>query len=335
MRLQVLHETRYDYVPVVETAQHMCYLQPLVDARQQLLQHSLEITPTPTQRSSMTDVFGNGRQFFALQTPHSSLLLRASSLVDTVCEAMPPSSVAWEQVRDRFRYVAGAVFDTAGEYSFASPYVPRHADFAAYARPSFAPGVPLLQAAKDLMQRIHADFEYDSDSTHINTPAREALAQRKGVCQDFAHIMLACLRGLGLAGRYVSGYVLTHPPEGMERLVGSDASHAWVSVYLPDWPDGAQWLDLDPTNNRCGWGTPGADYVRLAVGRDYADVSPVRGVIHGGAHHNLHVAVTVTPMAADLFGAGAEMGREATTGQTQNQGQAQGQTWYQTQGTIE
>ena len=208
---------------------------------------------------------------------------------------MPPSTVAWEQVRERFRYRADAVYDPGAEFVFPSQHVPRHAEFAAYARPSFPPGVSLFEAAQDLMHRIHVDFTYDSQSTQINTPALEALAQRKGVCQDFAHIMIACLRSMGLAARYVSGYLLTVPPPGVERLIGSDASHAWVSVLLPDLPGDGRWCDFDPTNDRWGWGAPGEDYVVLAVGRDYADVSPIRGVIHGGATHDLTVGVTVAP----------------------------------------
>ena len=295
MQLQVLHETRYDYVPVVETAQHMCHLRPLSDQRQQLLKHRLEISPAPAQQGSTFDVFGNSRHFFSLQAPHSRLVLRASSLVRTNCSALPDSRVNWEQVRERFRYVAGGSFDPAGEFAFASPYVPRDPAFYAYARPSFPASTALLECAIDLMQRVHHDFEYDSRSTEVSTPALQALAQRRGVCQDFAHIMLGCLRAMGLAARYVSGYLLTQPAAGAERLVGGDASHAWVSVYLPDLPPQAQWCDLDPTNNRHGWGAPGVDYVRLALGRDYSDVSPVRGVIHGGAHHDLRVAVTVLP----------------------------------------
>jgi transglutaminase-like putative cysteine protease len=150
----------------------------------------------------------------------------------------------------------------------------------------------------ELTARMHQDFRYASASTDINTPALQALDQRRGVCQDFAHILVACLRSLGLPARYVSGYLLTEPPAGQPRLVGSDASHAWASVYLPDLAAHAcqGWLDLDPTNNRTGWASPGEDYVRLAVGRDFADVSPLRGVLQGGGTHTLEVAVTVAPL---------------------------------------
>lgn len=154
--------------------------------------------------------------------------------------------------------------------------------------------MPLLLAAQNLMARLHADLSYETQSTEVSTPAVDALAQRKGVCQDFAHIMIACWRAMGLPARYVSGYLLTTPPPGQPRLVGSDASHAWVSIYVPDMPEGARWCDFDPTNNRL----PGDDYVTLATGRDFADVSPIRGVIHGGAQHTLEVRVTVEPVVS-------------------------------------
>jgi transglutaminase-like putative cysteine protease len=296
MRLQITHETRYDYLPAVETAQHMAYLQPLDTAQQKLISHTLAVSPKPAQLRKTQDVFGNSRSFFSLQTPHSWLSVMACSVVTTSVQATPPSRISWEQTRDRFRYQSDHEFDPATEYVFASPFVPKHADFAAYARPSFAPDVSVLAAAQDLMRRIFTDFTYESQSTQINTPALEALAQRKGVCQDFAHIMIACLRVMGIPARYVSGYLLTQPAPGTVKLKGSDASHAWCAVYVPDLPLGERWCDLDPTNNRAGWHSPGEDYVTLATGRDFADVSPIRGVIHGGASHTLHVGVTVEPV---------------------------------------
>lgn len=299
MELRITHETRYDYTPAVETAQHMVHLQPMDTPYQQLLGHRLDIFPPPAQRSQTPDVYGNQRTFFSLQAPHTTLRVVAVSEVRTRRPVAADSRLAWEAVRERFRFHAGAAWDAAAEFVFASHHVPRDEQFAAYARPSFTPGRRLIDAARDLMTRIHTDFSYESESTEVNTPALEALAQRKGVCQDFAHIMIACLRAMGLPARYVSGYLLTQPPPGQPRLVGSDASHAWVSVYLPDLPgaqDGRGWYDLDPTNDRCGWGTPGEDYVTLALGRDYSDISPMRGVIHGGARHTLSVAVTVEPL---------------------------------------
>jgi transglutaminase-like putative cysteine protease len=173
-------------------------------------------------------------------------------------------------------------------------------EFFEFARANFTNGRPILDAAIDLMRRIYSEFHYVSRSTDINTPALEALTKREGVCQDFAHILIASLRSIGLPTKYISGYILTTPAPGQPRLIGGDASHAWVSIYVPRIdPDGqlcpGTWCDLDPTNNRWGYGTPGEDYIHLAQGRDYSDVSPIRGVIHGGADHKLKVAVTVKP----------------------------------------
>lgn len=300
MRLQITHETVYDYVPAVETAQHMAYLTPLQSTTQTLLGHSLKVNPEPAQISNTRDVFGNVRSFFSLQVPHNKLQVVATSQVITQAAQLPTSTIAWEAVRERFRYQANASFDAANEFVFPSPMAPRDAEFAAYARPSFTAGAGLLAAAIDLMHRIYRDFTYESQSTQVNTPALEALAQRKGVCQDFAHILIACLRSIGLPARYVSGYLLTEPPPGTVKLRGSDASHAWAAVYVPDLPEGARWIDLDPTNDRAGWPSPGEDYVTLATGRDFSDVSPMRGVIHGGASHTLRVGVTVEPVAEPL-----------------------------------
>ncbi|WP_114970757.1 transglutaminase family protein [Rhodoferax ferrireducens] len=330
MKLQITHETCYDYVPAVETAQHMAYLQPVNTRHQQLLSHVLDISPSPAQTRQALDVFGNARCFFSLQTPHTELKVVAHSVVSTETRPLPTSSISWEQTRELFRYQSGGRFDAATEFVFASPFCPRDPEFAAYARPSFAPGVGVLAAAQDLMQRIHTDFIYESQSTEINTPALVALAQRKGVCQDFAHILIACLRVMGIPARYVSGYLLTHPAPGTVKLRGSDASHAWVSVCVPDLPPQARWCDLDPTNNRAGWHAPGEDYVTLATGRDFGDVSPIRGVIHGGASHTLSVGVTVEPVPSDNL-ATQESGQPKPQEQTQSQGQSQTQGQSQSQ----
>lgn len=296
MRLQITHETLYNYSPAVETAQHMAYLTPLHTPTQQLLRHNLEVSPQPAQINAMPDVFGNTRSFFSLQVAHRELRVVATSEVLTCSSSLPESRLSWETAREGFRYRAGSVFDAANEFVFASPMVPRQSEFASYARPSFTGGCGLLDAALDLMHRIHQDFIYESQSTEVNTPALKALEQRKGVCQDFAHIFVACLRSLGLAARYVSGYLLTVAAPGTVKLRGSDASHAWGSVYVPDLPAGQRWVHLDPTNDRAGWHGPGVDYVLLACGRDFSDVSPIRGVIHGGASHTLTVGVTVEPV---------------------------------------
>ena len=301
MKLRVTHETLYDYSPAVETAQHQVYLTPLHTPMQQVLDHQLLITPEPAHVSVTTDIYGNVRSFFSFQTPHRQLRVEAISDVSTPATTLPASSVGWRAVRENYRYQAGAPFDAASEFVFASPMIPRQSEFAMYARPSFSENAGLLNACMDLMHRIFRDFTYESQSTEVNTPALQALTQRKGVCQDFAHILIACLRSLGLPARYVSGYLLTVPPEGTVKLRGSDASHAWASVYVPDLPPQQRWVDLDPTNDRAGWPSPGEDYVTLATGRDFSDVSPMRGVIHGGANHTLTVGVTVEPMPTPTF----------------------------------
>ena len=318
MQLYITHTTTYHYVPQVNTAQHMVHLLPRSNASQSVQRTELHVTPTPSAISTHIDVFGNNRTFFSLPVLHNSLIITAKSLVDTHFIPYPPelalSTSTWENVREHFLYHSGAAWDAATEYVFSSPYVQTHPDFAEYAQDSFKPSRPILLAACDLMTRIHEEFTYETASTNLNTPALEALKNRKGVCQDFAHILIGCLRSQGLAARYVSGYLVTDVPQGQSRLIGSDASHAWVSVYVPNELENTaktlkcgqlanhgKWFDLDPTNNRWGLTSPGIDYVTLAIGRDYSDVSPVRGVIHGGASHSLEVGVTVQP-AAELVG---------------------------------
>ena len=301
MLLHVIHETRYDYTPAVENAHHVVHLTPGSSARQQLISHQLRISPAPAQQREVADVYGNLSTFFSFQSSHERLLVVADSVLSTQpAWSGDIDSPAWERVREHFRYHAAAAWDAASEFLFASPCVPREEAFAEFARPSFTPGRPLAEAAQDLMQRIHRHMTYESLSTEVSTPALQALTQRKGVCQDFAHIMVACCRAMGLPARYVSGYLLTQPPPGQPRLIGSDASHAWASVYCPAATDSGEvdrqrpgcWLDFDPTNDRA----PGEDYVTLATGRDFLDVSPMRGVIRGGARHALNVAVTVAPL---------------------------------------
>ena len=294
MLLHVRHETHYQYTPAVENAQHAVYLRPNTCSGQTVIRHALRISPQPVQQREGLDVYGNSKLFFSLQIPHDELQVIADSIVQTHARPANTTALAWECVREAFRYRAGAGYNSAWEFAFASPYVPRHQAFTDFSQPSFGAGRPLVEAAHDLMSRIYNVMTYDGSSTDVDTPALHALQQGKGVCQDFAHIMVACCRAMGLPARYVSGYMLTQPPPGQPRLIGCDASHAWASVYCPDAPHSStgQWLDFDPTNNRA----PGEDYVTLATGRDFMDVSPLRGVIRGGAQHALSVAVTVMPL---------------------------------------
>ncbi len=200
------------------------------------------------------------------------------------------------EVKDFFTYRAAQIYNPASEFLFDSPHINSLKVFNDYAHPLLQTQ-SVLESLNALMHQIHTDFVYESKSTEVNTPIEVVFRQKRGVCQDFAHIMIACCRAFGLPARYVSGYLLTHPPAGQARLIGSDASHAWASVYLPILGSNkGYWYDFDPTNNRSGLGSPGDDYVTLAWGRDYSDVSPVRGVIQGGNDHQVNVAVTVMPV---------------------------------------
>ena len=297
MRLAITHDTRYRYSPAVQTAQHVAHLQAANTPCQTVIHHAMQVEPVATVQHNI-DAFLNHRAYWALTHPHDGLWVRAYSELETRETPEATSAQSWESVRQHFRYRAGQAGDVHSRFVFGSHHAPVHEAFLAYAQSSFTPGRPLVQAAQELTARMHRDLRYETASTDINTPALEALAQQRGVCQDFAHILVACLRSLGLPARYVSGYLLTQPPPGQARLVGSDASHAWASVFLPELATHAcqGWLDLDPTNNRTGWASPGLDYVRLAVGRDFADVSPLRGVLQGGGAHTLEVAVTVAPL---------------------------------------
>ena len=305
MLLEITHDTHYSYDPNVEVAQHFAHLKPASQSSQQVLKTQLLIYPNPAWSDESQDDYGNVRTFFSLQNRHSELRITAKSLIQTNENVRmgpePKNTPPWEAVREYFRYHSNTKWDAASEFLFTSPFIALRAEFAEFARANFTSGRPILEAAIDLTQRIYGEFHYVSKSTDIGTPALEALNKRQGVCQDFAHILIASLRSIGLPAKYISGYILTNPPPGQARLIGGDASHAWASIYIPTINEDGElsegmWCDLDPTNNRWGYETPGDDYVHLAQGRDYADVSPIRGVIHGGADHTLDVAVTVMPI---------------------------------------
>ena len=298
--LEVAHETGYRYASDVALAHHIAYLRPSESPHQQLERFRLDIRPKPTIERTMLDVFGNRRTYFTLDTPHARLAVRATSRVRIAPRyegLVPAATLPWQEVAQRLAYRSGAIHAPPSEFAFASPFVPRHRELGSYAALSFREDRPIAEAALDLMHRMFEDFTYVSDSTDISTPVLEAFGARRGVCQDFAHIMIGGLRALGLAARYVSGYLLTRPPAGRARLVGADASHAWASVWCPSRDGDAQyggglWLDLDPTNDVI----PSTSHVTLATGRDFGDVSPLRGIIRGGGEHRLMVGVTVTPV---------------------------------------
>jgi transglutaminase-like putative cysteine protease len=291
--LEVEHETVYAYAEPVAQSHHVAHLRPLSDPTQNLIEAELSISPQPDSARESLDSFGNTCLHFALSRPHQQLRVLARSrvaLAERYLQLDTASSPPWEQLRDRLRYVARAPFDPAVEFVQPSPFVPRLEVLRAYGTSDFWPGRPVAQGAVALMGRIHQEFEYRGQSTDVDTPVAEAFALRRGVCQDFAHVMIGVCRMLGLPARYVSGYLLTRAAGGGPALVGADASHAWVQVYAPGTvgvpADG--WLDLDPTNNL----VPGTEHVRLATGRDFGDVTPLRGVIRGGGSHTLSVGVT-------------------------------------------
>lgn len=297
MLLEVSHETRYEYGAPVSLAHHLAHLRPLNDAHQQLLAFDLNTEPPPSAQYDGVDALGNAERRFSLAAPHRHLAVRATSRVRVsprFSALQPAASPAWDELAKRLLYVACGSFEPAVEFALPSPYVPRLQPLRAYAALSFTPDRPLAVAAIELMHRVHADFRYESQSTQVDTPLEKVWAQRRGVCQDFAHLMAGAMRGLGLPVRYVSGYLLTHAPEGAQEagraMQGADASHAWVQAWCPGTPGvPGDWLDLDPTNDLI----PGSGHVRVAVGRDFGDVTPLRGVIRGGGgRHTLRVGVT-------------------------------------------
>lgn len=295
MRYTVHHETEYRYGSVVSVSHQALHLTPQALPHQRCRQHRLRIEPAPTHRVEERDCFGNPLTRLEIDTPHRQLLVAAEMEIDVDSRASSTDlddSSSWEDVVDDLAFLGGRLPNAstldANRYRFESPYVRYDGDVAEFARDSFSPGVPLLRGCADLMARIHRDFRFDANATQIATPVAEVLEKRHGVCQDFAHLMIAALRSLGLAARYVSGYLLTTPPPGRPRLIGADASHAWVSVYCPK----HGWVDFDPTNNML----PDTGHITLAWGRDFGDVSPLRGIILGGGEHELNVRVTVVPI---------------------------------------
>jgi transglutaminase-like putative cysteine protease len=290
MSYRVRHVTEYMYGDAVPTSHHELHLYPRPTQGQSVRDKRLDVIPEPALRRDRVDWFGNPTTHLAIHARHTRLAVTSSFVVDTAREPPPPDDGAWEAARDWLREGADAEARAAVEMALPSPRIAPSEAARAFAEPSFSPGRPLADAARDLMHRIHAEFTYDPAATEVATTVDEVLRGRRGVCQDFAHVQLACLRAFGLATRYVSGYLVTHPEGGAAEpaLVGADASHAWVSVRLP----GGAWMDLDPTNDAI----PGNRHIVVAYGRDFGDVTPMRGVLLGGGRHELIVGVDVTPV---------------------------------------
>ena len=294
MIYQVRHSTRYTYGERVLVSLNQVCQQPRDTAFQRRADFRLVVDPKPATWRTFTDYFGNQQAVFTLNQPHQIMEVRAESRVEVT--PRPPLeaavSPAWETVRDALPHPAQPGDLDAYQYCFASPFVPVGAAFAAFAQPSFPAGRPLLEAVLDFTRRFRREFTYDPKATHLSTPVAEVLKVRRGVCQDFAQLQAASLRSLGLAARYVSGYLRTLPPPGKQRLVGADASHAWVSV----WTGSAGWVDFDPTNGVA----VDVDHITVGWGRDYYDVAPVRGVILGGGQQGITVSVDVEPLAESI-----------------------------------
>ena len=283
------HRTTHRYVQDVSQSWHITHLALRDTPLQRVKGSTISFDQEAATRVRRPDYFGNPCEWFSFDQPHTHLEILAESrvTVDAAPERASRDSLTWEEVRASLEAPSDDAARDAVQFLFDSPMTAFKSDIAGYARESFPAGRPLLAGAMELMHRIHADFRYDTTVTDAATPVDQVFEIRAGVCQDLAHVGIACMRSLGLPARYVSGYLLTHPPAGMPRLIGSDASHAWFSVFAP--PFG--WVDLDPTNAVI----VSDGHVTAAWGRDYGDVAPVAGIILGGNDHVIDVGVDVIP----------------------------------------
>ena len=287
MTYRVEHKTIYEYSQPVSICQNEARLRPRDFDKQQCSISELEISPKPGDIRQREDFFGNRVTYFAIEQPHTVLSVTATS--EVIVKAVPNNhkdqSIPWDVMVQRLYTDTREDILDARQYTLNSPMVMRTRELQSYAERSFAAERPVVEAVYDLMERIHRDFTYDPHFTTLATPLSDVLKHRRGVCQDFAHLAIGCLRTQGLAAKYVSGYIETLPPPGQEKLIGADASHAWFSVFVPD----IGWLDFDPTNNQM----PMDKHITVAWGRDYSDVTPLKGVIFGGGKHDLKVQVHV------------------------------------------
>ena len=288
MTYQITHRTLYEYAAPVTVSHHVARLEPRGTAAQERKSFGINIFPKPVLRKTREDYFGNRLCFFAIQEAHQQLEIVTTSrvMVHARQPSAPEPTMAWEEGERLFRDPVSPEVVEPYQFVFDSPQVRASEELADYALESFGKNTPLLTGARELVRRIFTDFKYDPKATTVATPLEAVWEKRRGVCQDFAHLGIACLRSLGLPARYVSGYLRTLPPEGRERLVGADASHAWFAVFCP----GAGWVDFDPTNNV----QPGEEHITVAYGRDFGDVSPVAGILSGGGDHVVKVSVDVS-----------------------------------------
>jgi transglutaminase-like putative cysteine protease len=286
----VRHRTTYRYLQDVSHSWHLAHLRPRSTPHQNVHDSNISLSLAPATRVGREDYFNNPCEWFSIDQPHTRLEVVAESsvTVDPAPERTSRESLPWEKVRAALEDPTDEDARDAVQFLFDSPLIAFEDDVAAYGAESFPPGRPFLAGAMELMNRIHRDFRYDTSVTDVSTPVDRVFEIRAGVCQDLAHVAIAALRGIGLPARYVSGYLMTRPPPGRTRLLGSDASHAWFSVWAP--PFG--WVDLDPTNDL----VVSESNVTAAWGRDYGDVAPVSGIILGGHDHVVDVGVDVIPV---------------------------------------
>lgn len=294
MKYHITHRTLYEYSAPVTVSQHVTRLEPRDFRTQACDNYSLKIYPDPALRMTRQDYFGNRLCFFTIQEIHDELEIITHSDVTVTSRELPPAETTppWERVVDLFRDPVSPEVVEPYQFVFDSPQIRASFALADYALASFAPKTPLLAGAADLTRRIFTDFKFDPKATTVATPLEEVWKSRRGVCQDFAHLAIACLRSLGLPAYYVSGYLRTRPPAGQPRLVGVDASHAWFRIFCP----GVGWVDFDPTNNV----QPGEEHIVVAYGRDFDDVSPVAGILTGGGEHDVKVSVDVEEIACEV-----------------------------------
>lgn len=291
MKFEVSHRTTYNYRRPVVQSHHLLHLQPRQLGNQHVVHHSILIDPAPVKQQEIVDYFGNVAVLLRIEDEHSEFVVHARSTVDMVpAETIDfAGSAPWEAVANRME---GAGSNVHGidvvQFVCASRHVPKSRDLMQFASPSFPRGRPILAGAMDLTARIFKEFKFDATATDVSTPVSAVLRQKRGVCQDFAHLAIAGLRSLGLPARYVSGYLLTHPAPGQQKLAGADASHAWLSVWSPEFG----WVDFDPTNGI----VPAGEHITVAYGRDYEDISPISGVLLGGGAQSMMVAVDVEPV---------------------------------------
>lgn len=288
MKYAITHTTKYRASNRVSVCHNAAWLTPRPTAFQKVLTHEVKVTPAASTFETREDVFGNRVTHFSLNEGYKTLVVTASSEVEVTAGVAPSVSAPWEMIAEQLAHPESVVDLNASQFRFNSPRSFFLPEAKQYALESFTAERPVFEALHDLTTRVHRDFEFDRHATTVTTPISKVMQERRGVCQDFAHLQIAMLRSLGLAARYVSGYIRTYPPPGKPRLVGADASHAWLSLYC----GGAGWIDIDPTNNKL----IGADHTTVAWGRDYGDVTPLKGVYTGGGKHTLSVSVDVAPL---------------------------------------